>query len=143
VDRVDRAYFQGVIEPLLADPLIQYIGEIGEDQKDTFLGQAYALLFPIEWPEPFGLVLIEALACGTPVIAYRRGSVPEVLEEGVTGWIVASLEEAVQAVARVPRLSRARCRQVFEARFSAGRMAREYLQIYQQLRVGGSTRVAA
>jgi len=87
--------------------------------------------------------MIEALACGTPVIAYRRGSVPEVLEDGGTGWIVADLEEAVQAVARVPLLSRAYCRQVFEARFSAGRMAREYLQIYQQLLAGGTTRVAA
>ena len=143
VDRVDRAYFQEVIQPLLADPLIQHIGEIGEDQKNTFLGEAYALLFPIEWPEPFGLVMIEALACGTPVIAYCRGSVPEVLEDGVTGWIVAGLEEAVQAVARVPLLSRARCRQVFQERFSAARMAREYLRIYQQLFVGGSTRVAA
>src|SRR4029453_19016667 len=130
VDRVDHAYFQAVIQPLLADPRIQHIGEIGEDQTETFLGKAYALLFPIEWPEPFGLVMIEALACGTPVIAYRRGSVPEVLEDGVTGWIVKGLEEAVQAVERVPVLSRPRCRQVFEERFSASRMTRDYLRLY-------------
>jgi len=143
VDQVDRAYFQEVIQPLLADPLIQHIGEIGDGQKDDFLGQAYAVLFPVEWPEPFGLVMIEALACGTPVIAYRRGSVPEVLEDGVTGWIVEGLEEAVQAIARVSKLSRPRCRQVFEERFSAARMARDYVAIYRQLLAGGAKRAAA
>ena len=114
VDEADRAYFDTVVQPLLDGPLIQYIGELKDGQKDAFLGQAQALLFPIDWPEPFGLVMIEALACGTPVIAYRRGSVPEVLEDGVTGWMVEGLEEAVQAVERVPVLSRPRCRQVFE-----------------------------
>lgn len=143
VDRVDQAYFQEVIRPLLDDPLIEYLGEMGEADKDAFLGQAYALLFPIDWPEPFGLVMIEALACGTPVIAYRRGSVPEVLDDGVTGWIVESLEEAVQAVARVATLSRTRCRQVFEERFSASRMAQDYLRIYQQLLQDSSGRAAA
>jgi glycosyltransferase involved in cell wall biosynthesis len=133
VDRADRDYFREVVQPLLHQhSLVEYIGEVGGDTKDTFLGEAYALLFPIDWPEPFGLVMIEAMACGTPVIAYPRGSVPEVLEEGVTGWIVESLEEAVQAVGRVPALSRARCRQVFEARFSASRMAQDYLRIYHQ-----------
>src|SRR5512145_3132703 len=116
VDLVDNEYFQSVVEPLLDDPRIEFIGEIGEGEKDEFLGNAYALLFPIDWPEPFGLVMIEAMACGTPVIAYPRGSVPEVLEDGVTGWIVEGLEEAVPAVGRVPALSRARGRQVFEAR---------------------------
>ena len=103
----------------------------------------YALLFPIDWPEPFGLVMIEAMACGTPVIAYPRGAVPEVLEDGVTGWIVEGLEEAVQAVGRVPALSRSRCRQVFEARFSASRMAQDYLRIYTQLLEGIASRAAA
>jgi glycosyltransferase involved in cell wall biosynthesis len=132
VDRVDRDYFQAVIRPLLDDALVEYVGEIGDNDKGAFLGGAYALLFPVDWPEPFGLVMIEALACGTPVIAYRRGAVSEVLEDGVTGWIVEEFEAAVQAVARVSTLSRARCRQVFEERFSAGRMAQDYVRIYQQ-----------
>ena len=144
VDRADRDYFREVVQPLLHQhPLVDYIGEVGGETKDTFLGEAYALLFPIEWPEPFGLVMIEAMACGTPVIAYPRGSVPEVLEDGVTGWIVADIEEAVQAVGRVPALSRTRCRQVFEARFSASRMAQDYLRLYTQLLGGTSRRAAA
>jgi glycosyltransferase involved in cell wall biosynthesis len=143
VDRADREYFQEVVQPLLKHPLVEYVGEVGEGKKDTFLGQAYALLFPINWPEPFGLVMIEAMACGTPVIAYPRGAVPEVLEAGVTGWIVEGIEEAVQAVGRVPAISRARCRQVFEERFSASRMARDYLRIYKSLLGGRSGRAAA
>jgi glycosyltransferase involved in cell wall biosynthesis len=143
VDWVDREYFRDVVQPLLVQPQVEYVGEVGEGTKDAFLGQAYALLFPIEWPEPFGLVMIEALACGTPVIAYRRGSVPEVLEDGVTGWIVDGLEEARQAVARISTLSRKRCRQVFEKRFSASRMAQDYLRIYGQLVQGGTGRAAA
>jgi glycosyltransferase involved in cell wall biosynthesis len=143
VDRADREYFQQVIQPLLDDSQVQYLGEMGETDKNAFLGQAYTLLFPIDWPEPFGLVMIEALACGTPVIAYRRGSVPEVLEDGVTGWIVESCEEAVQAVTRVSTLSRVRCRQVFEERFSATRMTQDYLKIYQQLLAARPGRVAA
>ena len=133
VDPVDQAYFESTIQPLLHDPLVDYIGEIGERDKDDFLGQAYALLFPIDWPEPFGLVLTEALACGTPVIAFRHGSVPELIEDGVTGFIVSTVEEAVQAVSRVPTVSRGRCRQVFEARFSVARMAADYLRIYHRL----------
>lgn len=133
VDKIDQTYFESVIEPLLKDPLIEYIGEIGEGEKDAFLGNAYALLFPIDWPEPFGLVMIEAMACGTPVIAYRRGSVPEVMVEGVTGFTVTTLEDAVNAVERVSRINRKQCRQVFEERFSASRMAQDYLAIYQQL----------
>lgn len=133
VDRVDKEYFESVIEPLLRDPLIEYIGEIGDGEKDEFLGNAYALLFPINWPEPFGLVMIEAMACGTPIIAYRRGSVPEVIDDGLTGFIVNSLEEAVQAVRRVPELNRASCRKAFEDRFSSKRMADDYLQIYERM----------
>ena len=143
VDRADREYFQEVVQPLLKNSLIEYVGEVGGDNKDAFLGQAYALLFPIDWPEPFGLVMIEAMACGTPVIAYPCGSVPEVLEHGVTGWIVEGMEEVVQAVERVPALSRARCRQVFEERFSASRMAHDYLRLYKKLLDGRSGRAAA
>ena len=111
--------------------------------QGRLLGEASALLFPIDWPEPFGLVMIEAMACGTPVIAYPRGSVPEVLEDGVTGWIVESLEEAVQAVERVPLLSRSRCRQVFEERFAASRMVQDYVKLYRQLLAPRAGRVAA
>ena len=143
VDRADREYFREVVQPLLKNSLVEYVGEVGEGKKDIFLGQAYALLFPIDWPEPFGLVMIEAMACGTPVIAYPRGSVPEVLEGGVTGWIVEGVEEAVQAVGQVPALSRARCRQIFEERFSASRMARDYLRLYKKLLGGRSGRAAA
>jgi len=143
VDEADCEYFDTVVQPLLDGSLIQYIGELKDGQKDAFLGQAQALLFPIDWPEPFGLVMIEALACGTPVIAYRRGSVPEVLEDGVTGWIVKGLEEAVQAVERVPVLSRPRCRQVFEERFSASRMTRDDLRLYRRLLRAGKGRSAA
>ena len=133
VDRADRDYFAQVIEPLLDHPLVEYLGEIGDDRKDEFLGNAYALLFPIDWPEPFGIVMIEAMACGTPVIAYSSGSVPEVMEQGRTGFIVDQLEDAVQAVRRVPLLSRARCREIFEERFTAARMARDYLDVYTRL----------
>jgi glycosyltransferase involved in cell wall biosynthesis len=133
VDAVERQYFEDVVVPLLRDPRVDYLGEIGEGEKDEFLGRAYALLFPIDWPEPFGLVMIEAMACGTPVIGYRSGAVPEVIEEGVTGFIVEGLEDAVRAAERIPTLSRQRCRQSFEERFSVGRMARDHLAIYQRL----------
>ncbi len=133
IDRADRVYYEKEIKHLLKDPLVEYIGEIGGRAKDEFLGQARALLFPIDWPEPFGLVMIEALACGTPVIAWRCGSVPEVIDDGVSGFIVDSLEQAVQAVGRVDSLSRRRCREVFEQRFSAARMARDYVAIYERL----------
>lgn len=133
VDAVDREYFEDVVKPLLKDPLAEYVGEIGEGEKNEFLGNAYALLFPIDWPEPFGLVMIEAMACGTPIIAYRKGSVPEVMEEGTTGFIVHDLEDAVKAVEKVPTLSRKRCREVFEERFTASRMAKDYLSVYQRL----------
>ena len=144
VDRADREYYQAVVQPLLRkSALVEYLGEVGGATKDAFLGEAAALLFPIDWPEPFGLVMIEAMACGTPVIAYPRGSVPEVLEDGVTGWIVEGLEEAVQAVDRVPLLSRLRCRQVFEERFSASRMVHDYVKLYRQLLAPRAGRVAA
>jgi glycosyltransferase involved in cell wall biosynthesis len=133
VDAVDRAYFEHTVAPLLKDPLVEYIGEIGDSAKDEFLGNAYALLFPIDWPEPFGLVMIEAMACGTPVIAYRHGSIPEVIEDGVTGFIVDGLEDAIRAAERISTLSRKRCRRMFEQRFSASRMAAGYLAVYQRL----------
>lgn len=133
VDKVDQAYFEDRIKPLLDHPLVQYIGEIGDEEKNEFLGQASALLFPIDWPEPFGLVIIEAMACGTPVIAYRRGSVPEVLHHGETGFIVENLDQALTAVEKIDQISRQRCRQVFEERFSTRRMAKEYVEVYQAI----------
>jgi glycosyltransferase involved in cell wall biosynthesis len=135
VDAIDRAYFQQQIEPLLAQPGIEFIGEIDDARKSGFLGNALALLFPIDWPEPFGLVMIEAMACGTPVIAWRCGSVPEVVEDGVTGRIVDSEDAAVAAIAEVARLDRARIRAEFDRRFSAEAMARRYLARYEQLRL--------
>jgi glycosyltransferase involved in cell wall biosynthesis len=133
IDRVDEDYFESVIAPLLRNPLVEFVGEIGDGEKDEFLGNAYALLFPIDWPEPFGLVMIEAMACGTPVIAYRGGAVPEVIEQGHTGFIVHGLENAVEAVRHVAELSRKRCREVFEQRFTATRMAHDYVQQFERL----------
>ncbi|MBV9104591.1 MAG: glycosyltransferase family 4 protein [Verrucomicrobia bacterium] len=133
VDAVDREYFETEIRPLLDDPLIEFVGEIGEAEKNEFLGNALALLFPIDWPEPFGLVMIEAMACGTPTIAYRHGSVSELLENNKTGFIVDNLQGAVNAVKQIPRLSRRTCREAFERRFSASRMASDYLAIYKSL----------
>ena len=133
VDRVDEEYFRKVVQPLLHEPHVEFIGEIGEDEKGAFLGGAKALLFPIEWPEPFGLVMIEAMACGTPVVAYRWGSVPEIVEHGVSGFIVDGLDEAVAAVAAVDGLDRACVRRCFEARFTAEVMARNYLKLYERL----------
>jgi glycosyltransferase involved in cell wall biosynthesis len=133
VDPADQAYFDREIRHLLDHPLVEFIGEIGEDQKCDFLGGATALLFPIDWPEPFGLVMIEALACGVPVVAFRGGSVPEVIDEGVTGYIVDTVEQAIDAVRGVSRLSRRQCREAFERRFSVTRMATEYAWLYQKL----------
>ena len=133
VDNADRAYFESAIEPLMRHPLVEFVGEIGDAEKSAFLGGADALLFPIDWPEPFGLVMIEAMACGTPVIAWDNGSVPEVIEDGVTGFIVRSEAEAQAAVARLPGLDRAAIRARFEERFSAIAMARRYLDIYARL----------
>ena len=133
VDRVDQAYFDEVIRPLLCDPSVEYVGEIGERDKAAFLGGALAVLFPIDWPEPFGLVMIEAMACGTPVIAYRRGSVPEVIDHGWTGFIVDDLDSAVAAVADLGRLDRGVIRARFEQRFTAERMAKDYVAVYNSL----------
>jgi glycosyltransferase involved in cell wall biosynthesis len=131
----ERDYFKQTIEPLLhtSRSFVEFVGEVGGREKDEFLGNAYAMLFPIDWPEPFGLVMIEALACGTPVIAWRCGSVPEVVADGVTGFIVDSIEQAVQAVGRVEWLNRRVCRNVFEERFDAARMAGNYLQVYRRV----------
>lgn len=134
VDRVDRDYFERDIRPLLDLPGVEYIGEIGDEDKSEFLGGAMALLMPIDWPEPFGLVMIEAMACGTPVIAYRSGSVPEVVEHGLTGLIVDNEAAAVEAInSQLGSLSRQAIRARFEERFTARRMANEYLDIYRQL----------
>ncbi len=133
VDLVDRDYFEAVIEPLLRDPSIEFVGEIGEGEKQEFLGNAYALLFPIDWPEPFGLVMIEGLACGTPIIAYDRGSVPEVITQGENGFIVTDIDDAADAARKIPNLSRRRCREIFDERFTAQRMARDYLNVYETL----------
>jgi Glycosyl transferases group 1 len=133
VDRVDRTYFHEEIEPLLVDPLVEYIGEIGDADKADFLGNARAILFPIDWPEPFGLVMIEAMACGTPVVAWHCGSVAEVVDHNTTGFIVESIEEAVAAVHRTEHIDRRRVRGVFEERFTAEVMAHNYLQLYWRL----------
>ncbi len=131
----EEAYFRRDIEPLFerSRAFVEFVGEVGGRDKQDLVGHARALLFPIDWPEPFGLVMIEALACGTPVVAWRNGSVPEVLEDGVTGFIVDTIEDAVDAVLRVPRLSRRACRRAFEQRFDAARMAREYVRVYERL----------
>lgn len=133
VDKVDREYFEEVIRPMLDTPLVEFIGEIDEERKNEFLGHASALLFPIDWPEPFGMVMIEAMACGTPVVAYGHGSVPEVIEEGVTGFVVRSLEEAVAATRKTGFLSRRGVREVFERRFTVSRMARDYVAVYEKI----------
>jgi glycosyltransferase involved in cell wall biosynthesis len=133
VDRVDRDYFEHTIKPLLKHPLVEFIGEIGVSEKCDFLGNAAALLFPIEWPEPFGLVMIESMACGTPVIAYPCGSVPEIVLDGVTGFLVRDVESAVAGVKRIDQIDRRACREHFELNFSAERMANDYLNIYQKL----------
>jgi glycosyltransferase involved in cell wall biosynthesis len=133
VDKVDRDYFAMEIKPLLSLPGIEYIGEITEKQKGEFLGSAFAYLFPINWPEPFGLTMIEAMACGTPTIALRRGSVPEVLENGVSGFIVDTEDEAVEAVEKCAGFDRRQCRAAFLKRFTVERMAEEYLAIYRKV----------
>jgi glycosyltransferase involved in cell wall biosynthesis len=133
VDDADRDYFDAHIKPLLRNARVRFLGEIGEREKVGFLGEAYALLFPIEWPEPFGLVMIEAMACGTPTIAFRRGSVAEVLEDGESGFIVDSIDAAVSALDRVTQLERSRCRAAFERRFLAARMAEDYVNVYRRL----------
>jgi glycosyltransferase involved in cell wall biosynthesis len=139
VDKVDRDYWRDEIEPLVRRHAnVHYIGEIGDAEKAEFLGNAAGLLFPIDWAEPFGLVMIEAMACGTPVIAWNRGSVPEVVDPGVTGFVVDSVEEAVSAVSLIGNLDRRRIREVFDRRFTAARMARDYVAIYRRLLEAGA-----
>ncbi len=133
VDAADKAYFESEIKKLLSDPGVEYLGEIQQCEKQEFLGKAAGLLFPIDWPEPFGIAMIEAMACGTPVLAFRRGSVPEVVDEGLTGCIVGGVEQAVRSAGKLLSISRAGCRRVFEQRFSAHRMAEDYLRTYELL----------
>jgi glycosyltransferase involved in cell wall biosynthesis len=133
IDKVDEAYFHEQIEPLLSKPGIEYVGEVNERGKAKLLGDARALLFPVDWPEPFGLVMIEAMACGTPVLAFRRGSVSEVIDEGVTGAVVETVEEAARRLPQLLRLDRRKVRRRFEQRFNSNRMARDYVQVYRSL----------
>jgi glycosyltransferase involved in cell wall biosynthesis len=133
IDPYDQQYFYTAIKPLLNDPAVEFLGEVDEQRKNRLLGGALAVLFPIDWQEPFGLVMIESLACGTPVIAYPGGSVPEIIKDGVTGFIVDSIDDAVEAVKRVTSIERRRCRQAFEERFTAARMARDYAEVYSDL----------
>jgi glycosyltransferase involved in cell wall biosynthesis len=133
VDPADEEYYERDIKPLLNNANVEWVGEISDSEKSEFLGDAAAALFPINWPEPFGLVMIESLACGTPVIAFRHGSVPEIVEDGVTGFVVNDVEAAAACVKRIPRLSRARCRESFVERFSVRRMCDEYVKIYERV----------
>jgi glycosyltransferase involved in cell wall biosynthesis len=133
VDPLDREYFETQIAPLLNHPLVKYLGEITDAEKCDLLGNAAAVLCPYDWPEPFGIVLIEALACGTPVLAYRRGSIPEIIESGVTGFICDSLEEMVVAIDRLPLIQRQECRNSFVARFTVKRMVQNYLALYERM----------
>lgn len=141
IDRADEAYFEREIAPLLDHPLIDWVGEIGEHQKPDFLGNAEALLFPVDWPEPFGLAMVEAMACGTPTIAYRCGSVPEVIEHGTNGYIVDDEDGAIEAVNKLDRIDRARVRACFERRFTVERMTDDYLRVYSMLREAHDGRV--
>jgi len=133
IDKADREYFEEKIKHLIDHPLIEMVGEVGDREKQELFGNALGLLYPIDWPEPFGLAMIEAMACGTPVVAYNHGSVAEVVDEGITGFIVNSQEEAVEAVKKLKTINRRKCREVFERRFSAKRMVNDYLAIYESL----------
>jgi glycosyltransferase involved in cell wall biosynthesis len=143
IDAADREYYETEIEHLLSQPHVEYVGEIGERDKCEFLGQARALLFPIDWPEPFGLVMIEAMSCGTPCVAWRAGSVPEIISEGENGFIVDSIDDAVRAVRRLDAIDRARVRASFEQRFPVERMTRDYLEIYRRLPIRRVGKAAA
>jgi glycosyltransferase involved in cell wall biosynthesis len=143
VDRADRDYYEARIRHLLDHPLVEFLGEINEAEKVGFLGNALALLFPIDWPEPFGLAMIESMACGTPVIARRRGSVPEVVDDGVTGLVFESIDDGVEAVRRVRSMDRSACRARFESRFSSRRMAGDYLKIYERVLAQAPTETLA
>jgi glycosyltransferase involved in cell wall biosynthesis len=141
VDRADQEYYEEIIRPLMDHPLVEYIGEIGDHEKASFLSGAIALLLPIDWPEPFGLVMIEAMACGTPVIAYNRGSVAEIVDDGLTGFIVEDETSAVAGVGRLAGLNRDAVRKQFEARFTARRMALDYLAAYRSLTEAAEPRI--
>ena len=143
VDNADRKYYEAEVAPLLANANVEFIGEINDAQKPEFLSGAKALLFPIDWPEPFGLVMIEAMACGCPVIAFRRGSVPEVMDDGVTGFVVDDIDAAVAAIGRLPTIDRANVRRVFERKWTARRMAQDYLDVYQNLIEAGRPQLRA
>jgi glycosyltransferase involved in cell wall biosynthesis len=133
VDPVDRTYFEEELKPLLKDSNVEYLGEVNDAQKQDLIGNAYALIHPIEFPEPFGLVMIEAMACGTPIVAFRTGSIPEVIDEGQTGFVVEGIDAAVAALAKVEALSRRKCREVFDKRFTSTRMVHDYLNVYESL----------
>jgi glycosyltransferase involved in cell wall biosynthesis len=144
VDPADRKYFDEQVKPVLdASPHVEFIGEINDSQKQEFLGKAKALLFPISWPEPFGLVMIESMACGTPAIAFNCGSVPEIMDDGLTGFVVENVDQAVWAVGRLDHLFRPSIRSRFEERFSVGAMARDYVRIYQELALSDEAAVIA
>lgn len=143
VDDVDRSYFQQVVRPHLSDPLIEFVGEVTDHEKDEFLGEAFAYLFPIDWPEPFGLTMVESMATGTPVVAMDCGSVPEVIDDGVTGFACKTLRDFIDAVPRAGDLNRARCRQRAEQRFSARVMADQYEAVYRRLIEGRMRRESA
>jgi glycosyltransferase involved in cell wall biosynthesis len=136
IDNADRAYYESTIKPLMDDPNVEFIGEIGEHEKSEFLGNAYAYLFPIDWPEPFGLTMIEAMACGTPTIAFNCGSVPEVMQEGLTGFVVKDMDQAVAAVQKISSIERTACRAVFDKRFTSTHMAQKYIDLYQSMVTG-------
>jgi len=142
VDKFDEAYFRERVAPLLSQPGVEYIGEINEHSKTKFLGDAAALLFPIDWPEPFGLVMIESMACGTPILAFPRGSVPEIVDEGITGHIVDSVDAAIDAIPRTLALDRKLVRRRFEERFTASRMAEDYLRLYDR-QLGSQIRLSS
>lgn len=133
IEKLDQEYFDNNIKHLLNHSLIDYMGEIGEKEKNEFLGNALALVFLIDWPEPFGLVMIEAMACGTPVIAWDNGSVPEIIEDGVNGFIVSSMEEAAEAVKKIHTIDRKIVRKIFEEKFSSERMASDYINVYEEM----------
>ena len=143
IPRQQSRYFKEQIEPLLDGDQIEFVGEVNERQKQDFLGNAIAVLFPIDWPEPFGLVMIEAMACGTPIIAWRRGSVPEIIEDGVTGFIVENEDEAIDAIERIPDLDRRRVRAVFERRFTARHMAESYRRSFQRVLAASDRNIAS
>jgi glycosyltransferase involved in cell wall biosynthesis len=138
VDPADREYYASEIEPMLDHPLVEFIGEISDREKNEFVGNALALVCPYDWPEPFGLVLIEALACGTPVLAYHRGSIPEIIEDGETGFVCESLPDMIEAAGSIKSIDRRRCRSAFEKRFTADRMARDYVALYQRILDGAA-----